>query len=312
MSNRSYCWTLFKDERWRFDELEGLGDWIKDGCEGVEQSPSNRKGWRYHRFSVFQEETCPETGRVHIQGYSEFTRPVRVSSLKVDCFHKCHFERRRGTRDQAIDYCQKEESRVVGSEPIWVGDYKRGGQGKRVDLLEVKSLLDEGKSEVAISEECFPAWCRYHKAFRRYRDIHVEVRSWKTTFTILWGDAGTGKTRAVYDQFGFDKVYDVPRPNGGSVWFDGYVPVNHEVILFDDFYGWCPLHLLLKLADRYPMQLPVKGSHVPMVAKHLYITSNTHYDEWYKWDEFASALKDAFVRRIDDCIHYTNSVFTNN
>jgi hypothetical protein len=307
MANRNYCWTLFIEDG-NCDEVDRLDDFIKGGSEDMEYGASSRKGWKYHRSSVFQKESCPETGREHYQGYSEFTRPVRISSLKVGVFNTAHFERRRGTRDQAIAYCSKEESRV--EEPVWVGDFKRGGHGRRVDLQEVKCLLDEGSSELTISEEHFAAWCRYHKAFRRYRDIHVTNRNWKTTFKVFWGDAGAGKTRAVYDAHGVDCVYDVPRPNGGSVWFDGYVPSQHTAILFDDFYGWCPLHLLLKMADRYPMQLPVKGGHVPMVATHLYITSNTHYDDWYKWDEWASALKDAFVRRIDECKHFLLNDFT--
>lgn len=208
-----------------------------------------------------------------------------------------HLEKRRGTRLQARDYCRKEESRVEG--PFEFGDFGQVEQGKRNDLEAVQARIREGASELEIADESFGPWCRYHKAFKKYKGLLTPGRSEKTEVHIYWGAAGSGKTRRVYSEAkeaGL-RVYDVPRPNGGSVWFDGYE--SHEVVLFDDFYGWCPLHLLLKLGDRYPMQVPIKGGMVPFTAKRLVFTSNSPVDEWYKWDEWNSELRKAFDRRVD-------------
>lgn len=60
---------------------------------------------------VFQEETCPDTGNDHLQGYIEFKVKLRPKNL----FPKeIHWEKRKGTRLQAARYCQKDETRKAG------------------------------------------------------------------------------------------------------------------------------------------------------------------------------------------------------
>lgn len=74
-------------------------------------------------YLVYQRETCPDTGRGHWQGYAE---AVAKSGYRIDRWQKllkcdrAHMERRRGTRKQASDYCQKPESR--SSEPVVLGE----------------------------------------------------------------------------------------------------------------------------------------------------------------------------------------------
>jgi hypothetical protein len=265
------------------------------------------------RYIMFQEEMCPSTERLHLQGYIEMGRTVRESYFTRRVTAHLHLEKRRGTRTEAREYSSKERSRVRG--PWEYGDWGAGGQGSRSDLESVRTWIIEHRSEPELerklADEFFGTWVRYHKSLSRYVGLLRGRREWKTEVIILWGDAGTGKTRYVYDTHGYDEVYDVPRPNGGSVWFDGYT--GQEVVLLDDFYGWIPLHLLLKLGDRYPLQVPTKGSHTEFSAKYLYITSNKPYEEWYKWADFGLSLKEAFERRIDKIEHFTNiSLLLNN
>ena len=151
-------------------------------------------------------------------------------------------------------------------------------------------------SEVADAH--FGAFIRYHNGLAKYVHLRTGVRTEKTKLIIYWGKAGTGKTRAVWDAHGFASIYPVPQPNGGSVWFDGLD--SKSVCLLDDFYGWIPLHLLLKMADRYPLDVPIKGGMCRFRCTHLYITSNKHWSEWYKWDELGNNLREAFERRIDE------------
>lgn len=245
------------------------------------------------RYYILQGERCPSTGREHLQCYLEFRTSVRMGAIKRLLGNSLHAEARRGTRDQARDYCRKEESRISG--PIEGGTWEQR-RGQRRDLEVVKEKLDEGVSISDIAGEHFGIWCRYRKSFDAYQLLRSAPRGEKTKLVILWGKAGTGKTRLVYDTHGKD-VYDLPRPNGGSVWFDG---LAHSVLLIDDFYGWVPLHLLLKLGDRYPLRVPVKGGMVNFNCTHLYITSNKHPDEWYHWSELGHNLREAFDRRIDE------------
>lgn len=231
-----------------------------------------------------------------MQAYVEFTKPVRLSHLQR-LWPGLHAERRAGSRDQAIAYCSKEESRVTN--PTTFGEMVLN-QGKRTDLEDIKDRLKEGASSLDIADEYFGDWVRYNKSFTLYRTLIQTPRDFKTSLIIYWGSAGSGKTRRVYSEGG--TVYPVPQPNGGSVWFDGYE--DHESVLLDDFYGWIPLSLLLKMADRYAMKVPIKGGMVNFRPKKLYITSNSHPNEWYKWNEMNANLRAAFDRRIDEIIEF--------
>lgn len=289
MRRRNYCWTLFIDEP--------AEEYSESTLLGRLQEDSRVK------YCIWQLERCPESGRLHLQGYIELSRALRLGGIKQILGTTVHIEPRRGNRNQARDYCRKEESRIAG--PFEYGNFGEANQqGKRSDLLAIRERLEEGATELEIAQEHFGPWCRYYKAFKRYKGLLTEGRSWKTEVHIYWGKAGTGKTKKAYDDAKEQDwaVYDVPRPNGGSVWFDGYE--GHEVLLLDDFYGWVPLHLLLKLGDRYAMQIPVKGGMVPFTARRLVITSNSPVDEWYRWGEFNSELRAAFDRRVDITIHF--------
>lgn len=283
MASRSWCWTFF---------IAGATT-LESVCDLV-------AGQADHRYTIAQLETTAG-GRIHVQGYSEFSSPKRMGVLR-NVLPGVHCEKRRGSRDSARDYCRKDESRVDG--PIERGEWKGGGQGARNDLVMAKELLDSGADEKTIAEECFGSWVRYRKSFTAYAQLLREPRTWPTECIILWGEPGTGKTRQVWD-LGLS-VYALPQPQGSSVWFDGYT--GQDVLLLDDFYGWLPLHLLLKLGDRYPLSVPIKGGMVRFVSKFLYITSNKPWTEWYKWSELGSQLEGAFRRRIVRCTHFSGLV----
>ena len=104
------------------------------------------------RYAIWQTEKCPETGRLHYQGYLELAKPMRIVAVKnlLPQLEGAHFEPRRGTRDQARDYCRKAETKIDG--PWEHGDFGAGGQGCRTDLLAVKEAIDAGASDLDIAE----------------------------------------------------------------------------------------------------------------------------------------------------------------
>ena len=77
-----------------------------------------------------------------------------------------------------------------------------------------------------------------------------------------------------------------------SNWWDGYS--TQETVVLDEFYGWLPFDLLLRLCDRYPLLVETKGGQVQFVAKTIIITSNSLPSNWYR-----SAYFPSFVRRVD-------------
>ncbi|KAJ4922013.1 hypothetical protein JOQ06_004032 [Pogonophryne albipinna] len=53
---------------------------------------------------------------------------------------------------------------------------------------------------------------------------------------------------------------------------------------------------MLRICDRYPHRVPVKGAFIQFMAKTLCIISNSPVDQWYKFDKFDPA---ALMRRVN-------------
>lgn len=112
---------------------------------------------------------------------------------------------------------------------------------------------------------------------------------------VYWGSTGLGKTRAVQDNA--TDLWCYP----GSGWFDGYA--DHKQALFDDFSGSeFKISYLLKLLDRYPMQVPIKGDFVNWAPFEIYITSNLDPINWFP--NAHEAHINALFRRFDNVIHF--------
>lgn len=251
------------------------------------------------KFGVLQLERCPETSRLHIQGYVEFNKSHRVSALQRK-WPGIHCEKRKGNRNQAIDYCEKEETRVSG--PFRFGD--DFGQGKRSDLEEAMAMVKRGASELELAESMPKQWCRYRQSFKAYRSLLASPRDFKTKFIILWGVPGSGKTSSIYREHDRSSVFPLTPGNGGAIWWDGYDPVKHKVVLLDDFYGWVKLSDLLRWTDEYQTQVQIKGAMIEFRPEYVYVTSNKHYDEWYEWAKFGHDMKRALERRITEIKHF--------
>lgn len=78
---------------------------------------------------VFQLEVAPTSGQHHFQGYLESPKPTRYTAIhKLWDGHALHYEDRRGTRDDAVKYSTKEDTRCasVGS-PDTEADWPAAG-----------------------------------------------------------------------------------------------------------------------------------------------------------------------------------------
>lgn len=235
------------------------------------------------RYAVWQYEVGEETGTPHLQGYVEFSKLMRLSGCRK-ILNKANWRTRykESTRDQARDYCLKERTRIEGpwEHGQWVKD------GERTDLQKVTDKIKDGASLKEIFEEAPETTLKYTKNIQTLRALYDTHQDSAPQVHVRWGEPGSGKTRFVYDNH--TDVY--AKPDGD--WFDGYE--GQEVVIFDDFYGGIKYNLLLRLLDRYPLKVPIKGGFVNWRPRIIYITSNVSPEDWYP----NIADKRALMRRI--------------
>lgn len=247
-------------------------------------------------YCVGQEESG-ESGTPHWQLLMKFKHPVRLNQVKR-VFPRCHAEVRKGSEVQALNYVLKEDTRVRQLSPYGITQEQiecllTSGKRRTGSLDLIKEKIDQGANEQDIADDFFGDWVRHHRAFRAYILLKSSPRSLSDapTVIVLYGPTGTGKSRYCIERY--PGAYWKQRSN----WWDGYT--NEKVVVIDEFYGWIPFDLLLRLCDRYPLMLETKGGQVNCLADTIVITSNTLPGLWYKNCYFAS-----FERRVSKFIYF--------
>ncbi len=230
-----------------------------------------------------------KTGTLHAQGYIEFTTSQRLTAL-AKLLHGAHWEARKGPRDAAREYCSKSDGRVSG--PYEGGHWTPQKRGRRSDIIALREAAQAGRSELSIADddELTPAWFKYYKGLDRYKRLCAGDRDWKTTVIVYRGESGAGKSKRALAEF--PGAYWQQR----GQWWDGYW--GQAVIVLDDYDGWLPLTIFLRLMDRYPMMVETKGGQSTFLARTIVITTNYNVCDWYpKQDE---QRQKAIKRRIDE------------
>ena len=181
---------------------------------------------------------------------------MRLSALKK-LNNRIHWEARRGTQKQAIDYCKKDGTfREIGVP---------NKQGKRTDLDELAELAIDNEVNLYEVAMTMPAtYARYHKGIERLRQLTYKPRTNRPLVYWRWGKAGVGKTRYCIERHPDHYIKD------GTMWWDGYT--QQEAIIIDDFDGKWPYRDLLRILDRYAYQGQVKGGYININSPYIYIT----------------------------------------
>jgi len=239
---------------------------------------------RGFKYMVYQIEMGLE-GTPHIQGYIEFQNSVRFNHVKSLISPRIHLEKRRGTREQARQYCMKEDSRIEGpfETGTWIPDV---GSGFRSDLESIRSDVKAGKSSRELWEDHFATMVRYNRAIDSYRQCISPLRDAGPVVHVLYGPPGTGKSKWCLDTFRgcYWKSQDK--------WWDEYE--SQDTVVIDEFYGWLKFSILLRICDRYPLRLERKGGFVNFTSSTIVICSNTKPRDWYP----NVTNFDAFIRRV--------------
>lgn len=276
---RNVCFTSYR---------EALGEFISDKLD-------------LFRYIIYQQETCPNTGRLHWQGYAEFSGQKSFKQLKEIFGQDAHLEPREGSAQAAADYCRKDDTAVPGTR-FEHGELSQ--HGKRNDLKQCYDMIVQGKKDDEILRAFPGTFIRYSKGLTAARNVSLcaSVPSFRRlSVFVFYGSTGTGKTRGCYERD--PQLYSLPLPANNALWFDGYS--GEKTILLDDFTGWIKHSFLLRVLDGYRLQLPVKGGFISAAWTQVFITSNRHPRDWFA----QLGLRPELVRRITECWRCEETAF---
>lgn len=227
-------------------------------------------------YLLYGHEVAPSTGTPHLQGYMECRRKKRLGGVRgLPGLGRARLAPAKASAESNLEYCSKEATDIVE-----LGKPKDSNQGKRTDLDDVRDRILAGESIVTIAHDHFSNFIRYGRGMERYEYLNQTHRSWPTINHVFVGPTGTSKTRLAYEKGGGhpDAVW-ISDPNSLK-WFDGYNGQDYAIL--DEFSGSsCSIKLLLRLLDRYPMRVQVKGGYTQWAPKVIFICSNIPVDQWY-------------------------------
>ena len=244
---------------------------------------------KHVKYGVVGEEVG-ESGTPHLQIYMEYETMKSFKQMK-ELNKLWHVEKRIGTMLQASDYCKKDgKYREVGELAV-------SKQGKRNDINVVKEAVKTGVNMRGICEltNSYQA-LKYAETLRKYM---CAKRTWKTEIYWFYGPTGTGKSRRAFDMTNIDDRWI---SMDSLKWFDGYD--GQSDIIIDDFRCTdVTMKFLLRLFDRYELNVEIKGGVTAMLAKRIFVTTNNKPEKAFEGCCFEDMQQ--LIRRIEH-IEYFN------
>lgn len=234
-------------------------------------------------YVVYQYEEAPTTGQRHIQGYMAFENARTGASISKLLTKwggaKPHLEVAMGSAEQNLQYCSKPDTRVAGTLPYIFGE-PPVGQGQRTDLAAAFTELQVlGFSEDLVQR--YPSqFIMYGAQMDRVID-RIRHLNWRPRdgfqpprVHVMWGKAGTGKTRTASEYGAVFCDYDSRYPWGHYR--------GEAYVCLDEFTGQIAHSTLLKWLDGYAItvQIPYLGNR-PFIPTTVFICSNVNPDNWY-------------------------------
>lgn len=231
----------------------------------------------WYRYMIIGKE-IGDSGTPHLQGYAVLDKRYRLNALKKLVGDRVHLEARKGTHNQAREYCMKDNDFCeFGVEPE---------QGKRNDLKNACELVKKDGAQ-AVAELMPELYVKYHRGLKELelaiqpKYDHVSVRGiW------IFGSPGTGKSHAARH---FDPNAYIKAQNK---WWDGYN--GQQCVILEDLDTDVLGHYLKIWADKWSCTGETKGGTVNLRYKLFVVTSN--YAPWdlFKDDVMCEAISRRF------------------
>jgi len=211
-----------------------------------------------------------EQGTHHLQGYIELKNAMtftafnkRFSPKKVHGYARC--EARRGTPQEAAEYCKKDGRFVEWGEP-------GPGRGTRSDLQELVDDIRAGALKVDdIATDNATMYHKYGRTLHKIEDLYMrdQRRTEMTTGIWYFGTTGVGKSHTAFTSAKPRDIYNWKKDKG---WQDGYT--QQPIVVINDFRGHIPYDEMLQMVDKWPFEVPRRGREpCPFTSEKVIITS---------------------------------------
>lgn len=230
-------------------------------------------------YLIFQKERGEgENNYEHYQGYTKFKSKKILSWITRNVWSgsRTHWEVKSkfSTVAQAIEYCQKEETRIAGPFEFGTPPVEKGS---RTDLNKVvEDIKSNSFSKRQIVERNTCAYIKYSNGIDKVIQILKPIPEEKPICLLFYGDARVGKTTLAKS---YGTHYFMPLV-AAKPWFDHKYD-GQDVIIIEEFEGqWDLAWMKLFLGER-SCPIETKGAFCSNVSKYIIITSNTDPRLWY-------------------------------
>lgn len=267
---------------------------FSDGFPVIWETARRDTTVKYHVSGI---ETCPTTGRQHLQGYMELSnhnltfRQLRARLFSGDTPWLA--VARADARSNTL-YCTKE-----GNFDMWGTPSTRPGQGHRSDWARVWEMVIEGRGGQEMADEVPHLVLPHVSRLPAWRVLAEPPRSRKdypTRPIILCGPPGSGKSHWVR-MYAPDAHPVSSRRSDEKIW-DAECG-THDDLLIEEANGLLSFTTCKALFDitLFKGQI-IGGTTVDIYAHRIFLTTNLHPAFWfqeYAWDD-----GNAWRRRIRD------------
>ena len=248
----------------------------------------------------------------HTHLFIVFSSRVRFSMVKK-YFPEAHIEVCKGSISDNVSYVKKSGKWELDNDKVEKkieGTYEEYGtqppdsRGRRSDMTALYQMVSDGMTNAEIISVDQDYILQIDKLDKLRTTILSE--RYKSTVRLdlqviyISGYTGTGKTRGVLEEHGYENVFRVTDYRNP---FDSYK--CEPVLMFEEFYSSLSLRQMLLFCDIYPIELPCRYINKVACYEKVYIVSNWPLEQQYSHQQmFDTETWKAFLRRIKRVITY--------
>jgi len=236
-----------------------------------------------------------EEGTPHHQGYVYFKTKKSLKQMKV-YVPRAHWETQKGSFEQAIEYCKKDEDFIeFGTPPM---SKKRKGECGKEFWDDVKKKAKAGQLDEIDSKVFVTHFNTLTKIATKYAPMPPDL-DYPICGEWFYGPTRTGKSRTAREE------------NPGAYlkkctkWWDNYQEQDSVIIEdFDKQHAYLGPELKV-WGDRYAFPAEVKGGQINLRPKKIIVTSNWHPNEIWTDHQTLGPILERFTLR-----HFHNNLNT--